>query len=108
MNTVIIAIVVLCSLAVITVITITFVRPKDDNTPIFTAIFGMLLPVITTLVAAALQIIHKGMNSTQDKLIKTTIEKSKLSGRQELLDEQEVDAQSAREKRSRDKGPPKA
>ena len=91
-STYVIAVVVLCVLAMLSVLAVLLLRPEADNTPIIASIFGFLIPVVTALLAGAVQGVQKSVNGRMTELLETTAEKNfelgKKAGREQNFKEQ--------------------
>ena len=74
-------VVILCVLAVAFVVGITIVRPDKDNTALIAVGLGVVVPVLTALVAATIQQVHLAVNSRLTQLLKLTAAASRAEGK---------------------------
>jgi hypothetical protein len=74
------AVVGLCVLAVVAIITLFVVRPDKDHTALITLILGVLMPAISALLAAAVQQVHLAVNSRLTQLLALTQKASLAEG----------------------------
>jgi hypothetical protein len=77
----IIAIVAMCTLAVIFVLGITAIKPDADNTPTIGVVLGIFTPMVAGLMAAALKENHDAMNSRLTQLLELTEKAAKAEGK---------------------------
>lgn len=73
----------LAVLAVAAIVTIFIVRPDKDNTAMVATLMGFLVPLMTALLAAAVQQVHAAVNSRLTQLLRVTAAKSRAEGRAE-------------------------
>jgi len=76
-------VVAICVLAVGFVLGVVFLRPEKDNTALIATVFGVLVPVIAALLAAAVQQVHLAVNSRLSQLLELTAKASKAEGKLE-------------------------
>lgn len=81
----------LAVLAVIAIITIFTIRPDKDNTALVATLMGFLVPLMTALLAAAVQQVHAAVNSRLSQLLRVTAAKSRAEG---MLEQQHKDRSS--------------
>lgn len=86
----VVAIVVLCALTVIGIVTIHVMRPAQDNTAITTAIIGITAPLLISMLAAAVQQVHLAVNSRLSQLLEITAASSQAKGT--LIEKEEAKA----------------
>jgi uncharacterized membrane protein YhaH (DUF805 family) len=79
----IIAILILCFLAVTVVLGLTFIRPEQDNLAVIAIVLGIFTPIVTALLAAALKENHDAMNSRLTQLLTLTEVSAKAVGKLE-------------------------
>jgi len=79
------AIVALCVLSAGFVVLISVARPNADNTGLILAVLGIVAPVITALLAAAIQQVHVGVNSRLTQLLELTAVASKAEGKLSVM-----------------------
>lgn len=72
------AVVILCVVAVLAMLTIAIFKPGDTSTG--TLILGILGPVIAAFLAAAVQGVHLAVNSRLTELLEMTARASKAEG----------------------------
>jgi hypothetical protein len=70
----------LCVVAATFVVAMTLVRPAADNTPLILMVLGVVVPVITALLAAAVQQVHLAVNSRLSQLLMLTATSSRAEG----------------------------
>lgn len=75
------AIVVLCALALAFVVGVSVAKPDSDNTALIALGLGVLAPVLTALVAAAIQQVHLAVNSRLTQLLILTAKASRAEGK---------------------------
>ncbi len=80
-TTFLIVIVALCIIAAGFVLAITVIRPEKDNSSIILSITGIVVPVVTALLAATVQQVHLAVNSRLSQLLELTAQASKAEGR---------------------------
>lgn len=86
-NVLVAATILLAIVAVSAIVTIFLVRPDKDNTALVATIMGFLVPLMTALLAAALQQVHTMVNSRVTQLLRITAAKSRADGIQAGKDE---------------------
>ena len=79
----VIAVVILCALALVFVLAVLIIRPEGDNTALFNAGLGVLVPAIGALLAASIQQVHLAVNSRLTQLIDLTTRASHAEGKAE-------------------------
>jgi len=77
----VIAIVVLCFLFASFVLLVTFIRPDKDNTTLIISVSGVVVPIITALLAATIQQVHLAVNSRLSQLLELTAASSRAEGK---------------------------
>jgi len=77
----VVAIVTLCFLFASFVLLVTFVRPAADNTSLILSVAGVVVPIITALLAATIQQVHLAVNSRLSQLLELTARSSKAEGK---------------------------
>jgi len=80
-NVYIVSTVALCVLAASFVLAITLVRPDKDNAGLILTVTGIVVPVVTALLAAAVQQVHVAVNSRLSQLLEQTAKASKAEGK---------------------------
>lgn len=80
-NVYIVSTVALCVLAASFVLAITLVRPEKDNAGLILTVTGIVVPVVTALLAAAVQQVHVAVNSRLSQLLEQTAKASKAEGK---------------------------
>ena len=73
--------IILCILVAAFVVVITVVRPDKDNTSLILSIVGVIVPVITALLAATIQQVHLAVNSRLSQLLELTATASRAEGK---------------------------
>jgi len=76
----VIAIVILCFLFASFVLLVTFIRPDKDNATLILSVTGVVVPIITALLAATIQQVHLAVNSRLSQLLELTAASSKAEG----------------------------
>jgi len=91
----------LAVMAVTAIVLIFSVRPDKDNTAIVATLLGFLVPLMTALLAAAVQQVHAAVNSRLTQLLRVTAAKARAEGvlaeralRMELLEEAAADVKA--------------
>lgn len=79
-NMLVVATIFLAVLAVVAIIIIFLVRPDKDNTALVATLMGFLVPLMTALLAAAVQQVHAAVNSRLTQLLRVTAAKSRAEG----------------------------
>ena len=79
----------LAALAVVSITTIFIVRPDRDNTALIATLLSVLVPLMTGLLAAAVQQVHLAVNSRLTQLLRMTAEKSRAEGRLDAISEKD-------------------
>lgn len=77
----VISTIILCILVAAFVVVITVVRPEKDNTSLILSIVGVIVPVITALLAATIQQVHLAVNSRLSQLLELTATASRAEGK---------------------------
>lgn len=90
-TTLIVSIIILCVITVVFVLAITFIKPDTDNTPIILLIIGIIVPVITALLAVVVQQVHLAVNGRLSQLLSLTAVSSKAEGIVEGVREEKAD-----------------
>lgn len=72
--------IILAVVAVGAITTIFIVRPEKDNTALIGSLLSFLVPLMTALLAAAVQQVHVAVNSRLSQLLRVTAAKSKAEG----------------------------
>lgn len=75
------SVIALAFLCVAAIVTIFVVRPDKDNTAIISIITGILVPLITALLAAGLQQVHLAVNSRLSQLLLITQKAARAEGK---------------------------
>lgn len=70
----------LAVLAVTAIITIFLARPDKDNTAIVATLMGFLVPLMTALLAAAVQQVHQAVNGRLSQLLRVTAARGRAEG----------------------------
>lgn len=74
------ATILLAVVAVIAIVIIFVARPDKDNSTLVGTLLGFLVPLMTALLAAAVQQVHLAVNSRLTQLLRVTAAKSKAEG----------------------------
>jgi len=77
----VVAIIILCFLFAAFVLLVTFVRPDKDNGTLILSVAGVVVPIITALLAATVQQVHLAVNSRLTQLLELTASSSKAEGK---------------------------
>ena len=77
----VVAILVLYFLFAAFVLMLTFVRPEKDNGSLILPVGGVIVPIITALLAATVQQVHLAVNSRLSQLLELTAASSKAEGK---------------------------
>lgn len=75
------AVIGLAVLGVAAILIIFALRPDKDNTAIIAIVMGFLVPVVTALLAAAVQQVHLAVNSRLSQLLLVTQKASRAEGK---------------------------
>lgn len=89
----------LAVLAVAAIVTIFMTRPDKDNTAIVATLMGFLVPLMTALLAAAVQQVHAAVNSRLSQLLRVTAARSRAEG---MLAAQEIHEEEGRAQKVRE------
>ena len=87
------AIISLAILDVGFVLGISYLRPSTDNAGLILGVNGVMVPIITALLAAAVQQVHVAVNSRLSQLLELTADASRAKGA--LIERDKVLAESA-------------
>jgi len=79
-NIYIIAILCICAMTVLSIVVITIARPEKDNTSTIALIIGVMVPILTALLSAAVQQVHTAVNSRLTQLLEITALEAKARG----------------------------
>jgi|GEM_PF-5029198 len=71
----------LCVLAAGFVLAITLIRPDKDNSALILTVTGIVVPVVTALLAMAVQEVHLAVNSRLSQLLELTAAAAKAEGK---------------------------
>jgi len=85
----VVAILVLCFLFATFVLLVTFARPEKDNSSLILPVGGVIVPIITALLAATVQQVHLAVNSRLSQLLELTAASSKAEGQLTATKEQD-------------------
>lgn len=75
------AIVVLCAMATVFVLSITFLRPQADNGTLIASVLGLIVPVVMALLAAAVQRVSTAVNGRLTELLEVTARNAHAEGK---------------------------
>jgi hypothetical protein len=76
-------IIALCFLTAAFVVSITMLRPHDDNTALIATVAGLNSTVVLGLLAATVQQVHLAVNSRLTQLLELTAKSSRAEGKLE-------------------------
>jgi hypothetical protein len=80
----VVSIIVLCALTAVFVLLITIIRPTEDNTVLILSVTGIVVPVVTALLAGAVQRLHSAVNGRLSELLELTAIAARADGALEI------------------------
>lgn len=81
----VISILILCALAVLFVLGITFLRPEADNTALIGTVIGVIVPVVMALLAGTVQQIGFAVDGRLSQFLAATARAERAEGKLEVV-----------------------